>query len=182
MNDRDLLAPLRRGDHEAFDALFRAYYPPLVGVAESILRRRALAEEVTQDVFLELWRRHESLVVTESLRSYLFRAVRNRALNHLRHERVELSGPAGDAAVLSTPATAPATLEEEEIEAALREAVATLPDRCRAVFELSRVHGLRHAEIAEVLGISVKTVEVQITRALRVVRASLAPWLTEHQP
>lgn len=177
MDERELLARIRQGDEAAFDAIFRAQYPALVGMAEGMLRGRAVAEEIVQDVMLELWRRRESLPVEESLRAYLFRATRNRALNHLRHSRVEREGQPHAASPTAEPATAPSTLVEEEIDLALREAMNDLPDRCREVFELSRVHGLRYAEIASALGISVKTVEAQMGKALRILRERLAAWL-----
>jgi RNA polymerase sigma-70 factor (ECF subfamily) len=177
LSEQELLARLRAGDADAFDAVFRSLYPPLVGLADGMLRQRAVAEEVVQDVMLELWRRRESLVLEESLRAYLFRAVRNRALNHLRHEKVERRGEPFAAGEPSSPPSAQAALEEEEIDAALREAVGALPERCREVFELSRVRGLRYAEIAAAMGISVKTVEAQMGKALRLLRERLAPWL-----
>jgi RNA polymerase sigma-70 factor (ECF subfamily) len=181
VTDSEIVAALRRNDHAAFDSLFRASYAPLVAVAEGILHNRELAEDQVQEVFLQLWRRRESLQIQESLRSYLFRSVRNRALNHLRHERV-VRRTALEVPTPFTPASAPTRLVEEEMEAALRRAVLQLPERCREVFELSRVHGLRNAEVAEVLGISAKTVEGQITKALRLLREHLAPWLTENRP
>jgi RNA polymerase sigma-70 factor (ECF subfamily) len=177
LSEQELLARLRAGDADAFDAIFRSLYPPLVGLAEGMLRQRAVAEETVQDVLLELWRRRESLVLEESLRAYLFRAVRNRALNHLRHEKVERRGEPFAAGESSWPPSAQDALEEEEIDAALREAVDALPERCREVFELSRVRGLRYAEIAAAMGISVKTVEAQMGKALRLLRERLAPWL-----
>src|SRR6266704_6353231 len=85
----DLLERLRQGDEAAFDAIFRAWYPSLVRSAESVVRSRAVAEEVVQDVMLELWRRRGSLAQESSAQAYLFRSTRNRALNHVRHERVE---------------------------------------------------------------------------------------------
>ena len=179
MDEREPLERIRRGDQDAFDAVFRFYYPPLVGMAEGMLRNRAIAEEIVQDVMLELWRRRDALPIEESMRAYLFRATRNRALNHLRHGRVErLSEPRIVEARAAVP-IAPAALVEEEIDVALRQAVVALPARCREVFELSRVHGLRYAEIADLLGISVKTVEAQMGRALRTLRERLAPWLPE---
>ena len=178
VDDRELLERIRRGDEGAFDAIFREHYPPLVGLAEGMLRSRAVAEEIVQDVMLELWRRRETLAVEESLRAYLFRATRNRALNHLRHSRVERRGEPHVVGETTTHRpTAPAALVEEEIDVALRTAIGDLPDRCREVFELSRVHGLRYAEIAGALGMSVKTVEAQMGKALRILRERLAPWL-----
>jgi RNA polymerase sigma-70 factor (ECF subfamily) len=177
VTDRELLDRLRRDDGAAFDALFRAHYPALVGVAERLLGERAVAEEVAQDVMLELWRRRGTVSVDDSLRAYLFRAARNRALNHLRHERMKQRTAPRAAGETVTRPEAPARLEEEEIDRAVREAVGALPERCREVFELSRGHGLRYAEIAGVLGISVKTVEAQMGKALRVLRDRLAPFL-----
>lgn len=176
-DDVALLALLRAGDRAAFDAVFRAHYASLVGMAAGMLRERAVAEEVVQDVMLELWRRREALSIEDSLRAYLFRATRNRALNHVRHGRVERRGEPHAAGDRVTAPAAYASLVEEEIDVALRRAVSELPARCREVFELSRVHGLRYAEIAETLGISVKTVEAQMGKALRTLREQLAPWL-----
>ena len=174
--DRELLARVRTGDSAAFESLFRTRYAELVELAEGILRERAAAEDAAQEVMLELWRRRETMVLETSLRAYLLRAVRNRALNQVRHEQVRRRA---DPEVLSPGGSAPADRDvlEEEIDSALRRAVAELPQRCREVFELSRVHGLKYAEIARVLDISVKTVEAQMGKAIRVLRERLAPWL-----
>lgn len=179
LESNELLERLRQGDESAFDTIFRAWYPSLVRSAESIVRSRAVAEEVVQDVMLELWRRRESLARDSSPQAYLFQSTRNRALNHVRHERVERRGEPEAVEPASVAASAPAQLIEEEIEVALKSAVSELPARCREVFELSRTHGLRYSEIATVLGISVKTVEAQMGKALRILRERLAPWLPE---
>ncbi len=132
-----------------------------------------------QDVMLELWRRRESLARDTSPQAYLFQSTRNRALNQVRHERVERKGEPNIAGQTAIEASAPAELVEEEIDVALKSAVAELPERCREVFELSRTHGLKYSEIATVLGISVKTVEAQMGKALRSLRVKLANWLPE---
>ena len=177
--DSELLERLRRGDTTAFDTIFRTWYGPLVGTAERMLRDRAVAEELVQDVMLELWRRRETLSSEGSAQAYLFQATRNRVLNHLRHLKIEQrSEPElrGD-----SPASphADSALAHEELNVAVQRAVQALPDRCREVFELSRVHGLKYAEIAKTLGISVKTVEAQMGKALRTLRERLAAWLPE---
>jgi RNA polymerase sigma-70 factor (ECF subfamily) len=177
VDDRELLARLRAGETSAFDAIFRANYALLVRVAETMLRDRGMAEEISQDVMLELWRRRDSLDVTESVRGYLLQATRNRTLNALRHRAIERRSEPhlmdGTARLPSTDAAA----REGEIEVALQAAIAELPDRCRQIFELSRGDGLKYAEIASRLGISVKTVEVQMGKALRILRERLKPWL-----
>jgi RNA polymerase sigma-70 factor, ECF subfamily len=175
----NLLERMRAGDSTAFDEIFRAWYAPLVRLAEGMLRERAVAEEIVQDVLLEFWRRREQLAVDGSPQAYLFQSTRNRALNHLRHARVKVRAEPlviGEVTPRNEP-SADALLVEQEIETALRAAVSDLPPRCREVFELSRVHGLKYAEIAGTLGVSVKAVEAQMGKALRVLRERLAPWL-----
>lgn len=177
VTDRDLLERLRQGDTTAFDAIFRAWYGPLVGTAERMLRDRAVAEELVQDVMLELWRRRESLTAEGSPQAYLFQATRNRVLNHLRHLKIEQRGEPEVRSESSPSPHADAAVVEAELDVAVQRAMQSLPDRCREVFELSRVHGLKYAEIARQLGISVKTVEAQMGKALRTLREQLAPWL-----
>jgi len=179
MDERELLDRLRRGDDAAYEAIFRQWYAPLVATTAALLREREPAEEVVQDVMLELWRRRESLTLEQSLRAYLFQASRNRALNYLRRLRVETRGEGTIAAAMPTPDQADSEVREEELRIAIQSAIAGLPDRCREVFELSRIHGLKYAEIATSLGISVKTVEAQMGKALRVMREKLAAWMPE---
>ena len=179
MEERDLLVRLRGGDEGAYDAIFRQWYAPLVATTTGLLRDRGPAEEVVQDVMLELWRRREGITFETSLRAYLFQAARNRALNYLRRQRVESRGEATIAAGMPTPEPADSEAREGELNVAIQQAIAGLPDRCREVFEMSRIQGLKYSEIATELGISIKTVEAQMGKALRVMREKLAPWLPE---
>src|SRR6058998_2235014 len=133
MDERDLLDRLRRGDDAAYEAIFRQWYAPLVATTAALLREREPAEEVVQDVMLELWRRRESLTLEQSLRAYLFQASRNRALNYLRRLRVESRGEPVIAATMPTPAQADSELRERELRTAIETAIAGLPNRCREV-------------------------------------------------
>lgn len=179
MDDRELLARLARGDEAAYDAIFRAWYAPLVRATQSIVRDPAVAEELVQDAMLELWRRRAQLDAEGSPQAYLFRATRNRALNHLRHLAVQRRSAGALMAEEARDASAPTELVAQELEAAVKEAIAGLPPRCREVFEMSRTRGLKYAEIAEALGVTVKAVEANMGRALRILRVQLAPWLPE---
>ncbi len=176
-SERDLQERIRAGDERAFDSVFRTHYAHLVRVAESMLRESALAEEIAQEVMLELWRRRESLELEQTFAAYLIRSTRNRALNHIRHQRVV----AREAAAAAIEPQASRSAEEEllgvELQQAVREAIDALPEKSRDVFRLSREQGLKYAEIASVLEISVKTVEKRMGQALSELRERLAPWL-----
>lgn len=177
-SERDLQQRIRAGDEAAFDSVFRAHYAHLVRMAESVLRERALAEEIAQEVMLELWRRRESLEVEQTFRAYLIRSTRNRALNHIRHQRI-VAREAAYAAV--DPPSSPSAEDEvlgDELERAVRDAIDGLPENCRKVFKMSREQGLKYAQIASALEISVKTVEKRMGQALAELRERLAPWLT----
>ncbi|HEX6573518.1 MAG TPA: RNA polymerase sigma-70 factor [Gemmatimonadaceae bacterium] len=168
---------LRRGDEAAFDALFRDWYPSLVRASESIVQSRAVAEEIVQDVLLELWKRREGLADDSSPQAYLFQSTRNRSLNHVRHERVTKAGEPYARRPESVESTAHAHVVEDEMQATVRRAIDSLPERCREIFEMSRTHGLKYSEIAVALGISIKTVEAQMGKALRILREELRQWM-----
>ena len=179
VNERDLLDRLRAGDADAFDTLFRQWYPAVVRVADRIVRETALAEELAQEVFLGLWKRRASLAPDGTVQSYLFQSVRNRALNHLRHLAVERRGAVVIPLMVEPVPAADAEIESGDLERAISSAIAELPPRCREVFEMSRDRGLRYSEIAIALGIGVKAVEANMGRALKLLRERLSPWLEE---
>src|SRR5207237_314257 len=158
----------------AFDSVFRTHYAHLVRMAESMLRDRALAEEVVQDVMLELWRRRESLEVEQTFAAYLIRSTRNRALNHIRHQRVV----AREAAAAAVESQASPSAEEEllgvELQHAVRDAIEALPEKSREVFRLSREHGLKYAEVTSVQELAVHTVGRRRRQAVSAVTVRLA--------
>ena len=177
MEDRELLARVRSGDEGAYDSVFRTWYPVLVRVAGALLHDTDAAEEVAQDVMHELWRRRHLMDADVSLRAYLLRSIRNRSLNHLRHLRVRRETEPQVEESYSAPIAADQPIVAKELQEAVQKALDELPPRCREVFDLSRVHGLKYAEIAEALDISQKTVEAQMGKALKHLRERLAQWL-----
>ena len=177
MSDADLLARLRAGDHAAFDAIFRQWYEPVVRSANRVLHDPGVAEELSQDVFLELWRRRESLAPDSSVAGYLMQAVRNRSLNHLRHLRVQQKSAVYVEALSEPTEYADADTQAGELQDAVRSAIDALPPRTREVFLMSRERNLRYSEIAEQLGVTVKAVEANMSRALRQLREKLSPFL-----
>jgi RNA polymerase sigma-70 factor (ECF subfamily) len=178
-DDADLawLDSIRRGDIAAFEQLFRCHAAELADFAISYVGSDDDAEEVVHVVFCWLWEHRFTLPRPRSVRSYLFAAVRNRALNVVRDQRTEAAfrdraenaARAGDVAA-SSPSPE-SELAARDIEHALAESLRQMPPRCREVYALS------YAEIAEALGIAPKTVEIHMSRALAILRQRLAPWL-----
>ena len=160
---------LRQGDEAAFESLFRAFAPGLCGFVARYVDSRAVAEEIVQDLFLTIWRKRATLMIEQSVATYLFTAARNRAVNHLRHERIARRWAGSVIGRIEAPA---ASGEAELLEMLdLQDGIERLPARCRLIFTLSRQHGMTYDQIAESLGLSVKTVEVQMGRALKALRA-----------
>jgi RNA polymerase sigma-70 factor (ECF subfamily) len=178
VDEPELLSRLRHGDEDAYSSIFREQYPGLVVSATRLLGERALGEEVAQDVMLELWRRRESLILTGPLRAYLQQATRNRALNRLRQGKTAQRGEVYLRGPSPAPSADAAAISGELRDAADR-AIASLSEPQREVFEMNRQRGLTYGEIAEQLGISVKSVEARMGRALKLLREQLAPWLPD---
>jgi RNA polymerase sigma-70 factor (ECF subfamily) len=178
VDEPELLSRLRHGDEDAYSSIFREQYPGLVVSATRLLGERALGEEVAQDVMLELWRRRESLTLTGPLRAYLQQATRNRALNRLRQGRTAQRGEVYVRGPSASPSPDASAISSELQQAAAR-AIASLSEPQREVFEMNRQRGLTYGEIAEHLGISVKSVEARMGRALKLLREQLAPWLPD---
>ena len=188
LDEQVLVERVRAGDPLAFEAIFRCYHIELCAVAEYVVGSRAAAEDVVQEVFLRVWKLRQRWNVNVSVQAYLRRAVRNVALRHASrasargHESLQPEGGSERTASRSAPVlvdsgASPAARAEATILAEdLARAAADLPPRVREVYRLSRNNGLSTREIAERLGISPKTVEIYITRALTALRARLVWW------
>lgn len=158
----------KEGGQKEFRQLFDRFYAPLCRYAFLMLKDRMEAEEVVLDMFIYLWKNREWVDIDISVERYLFRSVRNRSLNFLRtrHEKGELIDESME---ISVPPGL-SCVEMDDISGLVQSAVEALPPKCRKIFSLSRESGLSNAEIASEMGISVKTVEAHITRALKELR------------
>jgi RNA polymerase sigma-70 factor (ECF subfamily) len=165
-------------DEAAFEQVFKEHFKNLHAYAYAIIKEEAVAEEVVQQVFMKLWERSTPFPVSGSVAAYLYRSVHNESLNYLKHRKVQmayrrhLGYTRGD-----EPEPAGKNLSEKELGSKLLQALNDLPEQCRIIFQLSRNEGLRYLDIAEKLDISVKTVENQMGKALKILRIKLIDFL-----
>lgn len=164
----------------AYQSLFRRYYPSLIFYATRLVGEEE-AEDVVQDVFVELWRRKETIDIGEQIQAFLYRAVYTRALNVLKHRsvqngycatmeeinqrRAEFYQPDNNEVIQR--------IENRELQKAIYDAINELPDKCKEVFKLSYLHEMKNKEIADILGVSLRTVEAHMYKALKFLRSRL---------
>ena len=170
---------IKLGDEQAFELLFRKYYMRLCGFANKFLNDPEESMEIVQEVFMKIWEGKEDIDPENSLKSYLFKITQNLSLNRLRKKRVESKYIEIYKLVYidHSEFSSYESLLARELEDNISTALDTLPPKCKRVFELSRIEGLKYGEIANLLNISVKTVEAQISKALNILRLELKDYL-----
>lgn len=149
-----------------FENCFKTYYKQLVVFAYKFVQRQDIAEDIVQQVFLNVWEHLEKLDMDKGILAYLYQSTRNRCLNHLRSSYQSVVVHDADQAV-NHPAAASNSIETKELYIQIQEAILELPDKCREVFLLSREHSMTYKQIAASLNISIKTVENQMGKALK---------------
>lgn len=176
--DAALPGALKEGDTAAFEMIFRQYYQPLCNYACTYLRQGEEAEEVVQSAFLSMWEKRSQLAIHSGVKSYLYAMVRNACLNKLKHEKIkqkyaveEIRGGERSSELVTR------TIIGEELQLKIVQALEKLPEQCRLIFKMSRFEELKYAEIAQELNISVKTVENQMGKALKIMREQLKEYL-----
>lgn len=163
-----------------FERLFETHYSNLCAYANNFIKDIDASEEVVQEVLFKLWTNKESIVITSSVQSYLFRAVRNASLNVLKHVNIREDYKVQNEYEMQDTLSAEDDMIVSELEEKIREAINQLPIERKKVFLLSRYEGLKYKEIAEKLNISVSTVEGQMVKALKFLRTELKdylPWI-----
>lgn len=176
--EQQVFTTLKEGNESAFEMLFRTFYQPLCRYAYSFLQDRDEAEEVVQATFINVWDKRSQIDIETSVKSYLYRMVRNACLNFIKHEKVKQQHVAHEMAFGEPAHEGPQqAVVASELEEKIYEAMKALPEQCRIVFQLSRFEELKYSEIADQLGISVKTVENQMGKALKIMREQLKDYL-----
>lgn len=175
--DPGIYQHIKKGDESAFEALFRKYYERLCSYVYQYTGNMSDAEEMVQETFLGIWEKRRDLHITTSLKSYLYQTVKNKALNNIRNTRRRR----GHLEIIKNSSQRISDAEDEisanDLKDHLYEGLECLPPKCRKIFQMSRLEGLKHKEIAVKMGIKPKTVENQIGIALKNLRIFLADYL-----
>jgi len=172
--EKDWLEALKTGDETALKKIFEHYYTYLLVTAVNLTGDQEKARDLVQDVFLEVWKKRAELNIQSSLKSYLRRAAVNRSLNYIKtRKRFDFGEENLNQQIPDDALSTQRLLEAEDLKTAINVAIDSLPEKCKTIFLLSRFEDLSHKEIAQKLNISTKTIENQITKALKVVRAAV---------
>lgn len=183
IDEGQLLEAFAKGDKKAFEKLFKEYYDPACRYVIRVIRDSDTTEEIVQATFVNLWEKREMIRSDISFRSYLFRAAYNTALNYIKHQKVVARHVASKQDRISEVRRNFVSHQPDfELQKRIENAVDSLPPQCQRVFRLSREEGLKYHEIADELGISKKTVEVHMGKALKILRDNLGDYLTIFLP
>lgn len=167
-SDIDLLQCIKKNDQGALERLFEKYYYRLCEFAFQYVRSVDLAEEVVSDVYLKVWKNRHKMEIKTNFKAYLYTATRNQALNYLEKEKREFE-PLDDI-LFGKPSDDYHPDEElifQELENHIEELINKLPPRCKLIFKLSRIEGFTYREIADILSVSIHTVQNQMVKAVK---------------
>ncbi len=177
--EKVLISKLKAGDQSAFSHIFSAYYKDLVLFAMRYTKDLSNAEEIVQDTFVRLWEDHETVNISHSLKSYLLKAIQNKFLDWCRHKKIRQTyySFVMERALRFETDTDKYVLQSElqdQIDAVL----SSLPEEISSPFRMNRYKGLKYSEIADLLGVSVRTIEVRIGKALHMLRSCLRDYIS----
>ena len=168
---------MKAGDRESFNQVFRHYYSPMVRFCIRYVADSDIASEIVQDLFVKLWSNREKISFNTSFESYMLTSVRNSAITYINKERAHNEAHLRVFSQESDNTDPSETLQSNNLEESYRQILKDMPDKRREVFLASRYDGLKYAEIAEKLGISQKTVEAQMSAAIKQLKDGLKPYL-----
>jgi len=168
---------LRKGSQEAFKQVFELLFDALFSYAMNFVKEKEEAEELVQEAFLMIWDRRKMIDNEFNVKAYLYKSIHNQALNHLRHLKVVNQHV--DEEIYIKSSVEKGKEPNPFLTKAINEAIDKLPSRSKLIFKMSRIEGLRHREIAQELGISEKTVEVQIRKARHFLQKKLKKYYNE---
>ncbi len=177
LEEKTLFENIQKGDEEAFELLFKSYYAHLCLFASKIIEDEIAAEEIVQDYFVKLWEKKHQLSIESSLKNYLFRSVKNLCLNFIKHNNIKAQY-ARQFVSEAEKNNFSDYFMEVDLAKKIEESIQSLPEKRREIFRMSRDEGLKYREIAEILKISIKTVETQMGLAIKTLRDKLKDYNT----
>ncbi len=170
---------IKQLDKAAFEKLFREYFVPLTAFAKKYVGDVDSAKEIVHDVFVNLWTKRETIDLEKAVKSYLYTSAYNRSLNYIRdHKKFDNNVSVEDNFSKASDWNFENNVDALELEEKINRVINSLPKKCREVFLMSRFEGLKYHEIADKLNISVKTVEGQMSKALKALKENLKDYLT----
>ncbi len=170
--DKQIFEEIKQGDELAFNRLFDQHYTSLCFFADKYLEDIDQSRSVVQGFFVDLWVKREKIKISQSVKSYLYSSVKNRSIDHLRKEKKNTHTTELTDDIAQSPFKD--LVEEAELNDRINQSINELPEKCREIFMLCRFEGLKYAQIAEQLDISIKTVEMQMGIALKKLRQKLS--------
>lgn len=163
---------------QEFEEVFKTNFKGLYAYAFTIVKDDVMAEEIVQNVFCRLWEKRSQLNISTSITAYLYRSVYHESLNYLKHLKVRAAySRYAQLAQYSKAESAEKKVMLTDLEKRLNQALAELPEQCRTIFQMSRFEELKYQEIADRMGLSVKTIENQMGKALKILRRKLSDFL-----
>jgi len=171
--EKDLFDKIKKGDEKAFEKLFHQYYGILCSFATKIIKDDVAAEEIVQDLFVKIWEKREQLFIETSLKNYLFRSIRNLCLNFIQHNKTKIRHAQIVLSEVESNLSDDSNYPEVDLFVKIEESINSLPEKRQEIFRLSRQEGLKYYEIAQKLNISIKTVETQMSLAIKTLRDKL---------
>lgn len=180
LSDQEILDLFEKDKEAGINAMFTQYYNYLCHAVYKVLKDQVQVEDIVQEVFYEFWKKKEAIVINTSLKAYLRRSSVNKALNFIRDKKIKFDEEEKiDEVKFSDKTNAQNSMEYSELEAYVTKAVDSLPEKCRIIFAMSRYEEFTYKEIAAKLNISTKTVENQISKALRLLRGQINPYVNK---
>lgn len=176
----EILSRLKAGDQLLFRQLFNKHYGLVCQTTYRILREKSLAEDLAQNVFIKFWEKRDSLNIQSSIPAYLRQMAVNEALAYLRKEQRKQKRAENAPQTLYTSQSVEDQYLTKELDHSIRKAIMDLSPKCQEIFMMSRYEELTYREIAERLDISIKTVENQMGKALRLLRVALQQYIKKN--
>ncbi len=177
INDKLLLSGIKTGDKSAFNILFNHFYQGLCLFAKQFVEHNTDAEGIVQDIFVSIWENRAKLEIKKSFKSYLFTSVKNRCLDKLKHKKIQEKYKTGFLQRIENEENYYDLFVISELREIINSSIDALPAACQKIFKMSRFDSMSHQQIADELNLSVRTVNTQISKAIKTLRVQLKDYL-----